>query len=98
LSGRRTCSVCGKGYHINFDKPAQAGICDLCGGSLIQRDDDTELTVVNRLKVYEEQTSSLKVFFKEAGLLHSIDGSGQISEIQQQICLIIEAGGVGDHS
>ena len=98
LSGRRTCPSCGKSFHIIYDKPEKDGVCDLCGAFLIQRDDDSEHTVIKRLKVYEEQTSSLKAYFKELGILHSISGSGVIGDIQAQICLIIDSGGIGDHS
>lgn len=89
LSGRRTCPACGKGYHIIYDKPEREGICGSCSTQLIQRDDDSEQTVVNRLEVYEQQTSSLKSYFNDLGLLHNISGSGPISEIQSKICSII---------
>jgi len=98
LSGRRACPSCGKGYHVIYDKPLQEGVCDSCGSTLIQRDDDSEQTVVNRLKVYEQQTSSLKSYFKDLGLLCSVSGSGSIADIQSQICSIIDAGGIGDRS
>lgn len=98
LSGRRACPSCGKGYHVIYDKPAQDGICDSCGTALVQRDDDSELTVVNRLKVYEQQTSSLKSYFQDLGLLSSVSGSGSIGDIQSKICAIIDKGGIGDHS
>lgn len=98
LSGRRTCSSCGKGFHVIYDKPQRDGICDSCGADLIQRDDDTESTVIKRLKVYEDQTAALKIYFNDLGLLHSVLGSGPISEIQLQISSIIESGGLGDNS
>jgi len=98
LSGRRTCTSCGKGFHVIFDKPKRDGICDSCGAELIQRDDDAESTVINRLKVYEEQTASLKSYFNDLGLLHTVSGSGSISEIQLNISSIIESGGLGDNS
>lgn len=98
LSGRRACPSCGKGYHIIYDKPAQDGICDSCGTSLVQRDDDSEQTVINRLKVYEQQTSSLKSYFQNLGLLCSVPGSGPIGDIQSKICAIIDKGGIGDRS
>jgi adenylate kinase len=98
LSGRRTCSACGKGYHIDYDKPQIEGICDVCGCSIVQRDDDTEITVINRLKVYEDQTASLKSYFNELGILYSVSGCGSISDIQLQISSIIDAGGLGDNS
>lgn len=98
LSGRRACPSCGKGYHIVYDKPANDGICDSCGTALVQRDDDSEQTVINRLKVYEQQTSSLKSYFQNLGLLCSVSGSGSISDIQLKICTIIDKGGIGDRS
>lgn len=98
LSGRRTCPACGKGYHVIYDKPVREGVCNSCGTILVQRDDDSEHTVINRLKVYEQQTSSLKLYFKDLGILYSVSGSGSISEIQSQISSIIDAGGIGDHT
>lgn len=98
LSGRRTCPSCGKGYHVLFAKPQQDGVCDSCGTHLVQRDDDVESTVICRLNVYEEQTASLKTYFNDLGLLYSVSGAGEISEIQAQIALIIDSGGIGDLS
>lgn len=98
LSGRRTCKACGRGFHVVFDKPKQTGLCDVCGGELIQRDDDTEVTVLNRLKVYEEQTSALKEYFSRSGLLHKVVGTGQIDLVQNNIFAILNSGGVGDCS
>ena len=97
LSGRRACSACGKGYHVLYNSPKVADTCDACGAALVQRADDAEETVTNRLKVYDEQTSALKSYFKELGLLHSVSGTGTIAEIQASIVSIIEAGGTGDH-
>jgi adenylate kinase len=98
LSGRRTCKSCGRGFHVIFDKPKQDGICDACGSELIQRDDDSEVTVVNRLRVYQEQTSSLKEYFSRSGLLHNVVGTGQIELVQDSISTILKSGGVGDRS
>ena len=97
LSGRRTCSACGKGFHIIYDPTRVDGICDLCGAALIQREDDTEQTVKNRLKVYDLQTAPLKAYYEMKGLLRHISGSGAIQDIQKQICSFID-GGMGDHS
>lgn len=98
LSGRRTCPACGRGFHILFDKPDREGVCNSCGTLLVQRDDDSEITVKNRLKVYEDQTSSLKFYFSDLGLLYSVSGCGSISDIQARISSIIDTGGVGDNS
>lgn len=96
LSGRRACSLCGKGYHVSFDPPKSVGVCDSCGGALVQRDDDQELTVKNRLSVYDQQTAPLKKYYECAGLLRHIDGSGSIQDIQRQIGVLLE-GQPGDH-
>lgn len=90
LSGRRACPSCGKVYHVNFDPPAREGLCDLCDVTLVQRDDDVENTVKNRLSVYDQMTSPLKAYYQCAGLLLSIDGSGSILDIQSQITLVLE--------
>jgi len=95
LSGRRACSSCGKGYHVVYDAPAVAGVCDVCGAALVQRDDDREETVRNRLNVYSQQTSPLKSYFEQCGLMRCIDGNGTIQDIQRQICTILE-GSTGD--
>ena len=97
LSGRRTCSACGKGYHITYDPPVCVNICDLCGSALIQREDDQERTIINRLAVYAQQTAPLKDFYEQAGLLRRIDGSASIKEIQLQIRSLLE-GWLCDHS
>lgn len=98
LSGRRTCPACGKGFHILYDKPQREGVCDSCDTNLVQRDDDSESTVINRLKVYDDQTSSLKSYFKDLGIISSVTGTGSIADIQSKISTIIETGGTGDHS
>lgn len=96
LSGRRTCSSCGKGYHIVNAAPKVAEICDVCGAVLLQRDDDRVETIKNRLSVYEQQTAPLKAYYDAEGLLRHIDASGSIAEIQQQIELLLE-GRSGDN-
>ena len=85
LSGRRTCPSCGKGYHIVNDPPKFDGKCDSCHLQLVQRVDDKEETILNRLAVYDMQTSPLKAYYEQLGLLRHIDGSGSIQDIQLQI-------------
>ena len=97
LSGRRTCAACGKGYHVVNNPPKIANICDVCGGALVQRDDDQEHTVKNRLNVYDQQTSPLKSYYEQSGLLRHIKGCGSIVDIQQQIGKLLDGGKV-DHS
>jgi len=96
LSGRRTCSSCGKGFHISFDPPQMSGFCDSCNAPLIQRDDDTEDTVRNRLSVYDQMTAPLKKYYESLGLLRHVDGCGSIIGIQRQIESLLE-GVAGDH-
>jgi len=85
LSGRRTCSACGKGFHIVYAQPKADGVCDHCGAKLLQRDDDRKETVINRLAVYDQQTSPLKNYYADCGVLRHIDGTLSIQDIQQQI-------------
>jgi len=98
LSGRRTCQSCGKGFHILYNKPELEGVCNNCNSKLVQRDDDSEETVINRLRVYELQTSALKSYFSVLGILYNIAGSGSIDQIQSNISAVLDTGGVGDRS
>lgn len=85
LSGRRSCKDCGKGYHLKFDPPSADGVCAVCGGVLMQRDDDREDTVRNRLNVYESQTAPLKEYYQAKQVLRPVVGTGSIADIQQRI-------------
>jgi len=76
LSLRRTCADCGAIFHLITHKPQEEGICDLCGGKLIQRKDDSPQVVEHRLKVYQEYTSPLINFYKTNGNLITIDSRG----------------------
>jgi adenylate kinase len=77
IAGRRSCGGCGKLYNVTFDPPKADGVCDVCGGELIQRADDNEETVRNRLAVYEEQTAPLVGYYSERGLLRNAFGGGK---------------------
>lgn len=85
LAGRRMCKGCGAGYHVEFTPPPADGRCGKCGGEIYQRDDDSEATVLNRLKVYHEQTSPLVKWYGDKGLLRPVEGQGQVEEIQARI-------------
>jgi adenylate kinase len=85
LTGRRTCRNCGAMYHLSFDPPTKEGVCNKCGGKLYQRDDDKEETIKARLKVYEEQTAPLIAYYKNTGLLRTIQGVGAPEKIFQEI-------------
>ncbi len=73
MTGRRVCRNCGKIYHIKYMKPKVEGVCDVCGGEIYQRDDDKEETVIKRFKVYHTQTAPLIGYYKERGILLTID-------------------------
>jgi len=81
LSGRWICRQCQTPYHILFSPPAKEGVCDLCGGELYQRDDDKPETVRARLRVYHQQTAPLIDYYRQAGLLVEVDGTGDIETV-----------------
>ncbi|MBE6754527.1 MAG: adenylate kinase [Ruminococcaceae bacterium] len=90
LSGRRVCETCGSSYHLDHKKPAVEGVCDKCGGTLIQRKDDKPETICERLKVYHEQTEPLKAYYKEKGKLCEVDGSRAIEAITAEALAFLE--------
>lgn len=81
LTGRRVCKKCGASYHIVNIPPKKEGVCDICGGPLIQRDDDNAETAANRIEVYEEQTRPLVDYYKKAGNLVLIDGTTGLEKV-----------------
>ncbi|SDZ31319.1 Adenylate kinase [Proteiniborus ethanoligenes] len=83
--GRRVCKDCGATYHIKFNLPKAEGKCDVCGGELHQRKDDTEETVSKRIEVYLEQTKPLINYYEEKGILINIDGKQDIDKVFQDI-------------
>ena len=90
LSGRRACGECGKGYHVESEPPQKEGICDQCGGRLIQREDDKSETVKKRLEVYQEKTAPLKDYYHRTGILKTQEGKGDIQSIFRNVCRLIE--------
>lgn len=72
MGGRRVCSGCGAPYHVKARPPKREGVCDSCGGSLVQRDDDRPETVRQRLEVYHTETEPLKGFYEGKGLLSPV--------------------------
>ena len=89
MTGRRVCPSCGASYHIKFNPPTNDGKCDLCGSDVIQRKDDTEETVKERLDVYENQTQPLIDFYKNKKQLSVVDGTQAINEVFESICKIL---------
>lgn len=84
LSGRRTCRVCGRVWHLDFDPPTVEAVCDQCGGELFQRDDDREETIRHRLEVYVEQTAPLIDFYADQGNLVGLDATGPVEDVTQR--------------
>jgi adenylate kinase len=83
--GRRVCKDCGQTYHMTYNRPSKEGICDKCNGELIQRKDDTEETVLNRISVYQEQTEPLIEYYTKKGIIVNIDGEKPITEVSKDI-------------
>ncbi|MEW9672421.1 adenylate kinase [Ammoniphilus sp. 3BR4] len=85
LTGRRICKPCGASYHLAFNPPVQAGICDKCGGELHQRDDDNEQTVATRLDINIEQSATLLAYYQQKGLVRNLDGQQEIAKVFSDI-------------
>jgi len=90
LTGRRVCPECGASYHVEFAPPEEAGVCDECGAELEQRDDDTEETVRERLRVYEENTAPVVEHYREEGVLVEVDGEGTPDEVFENIVDVVD--------
>ena len=91
LTGRRTCKSCGSGYHVNFQPPKTVGKCDKCGGELVQRNDDVESVIRERLGVYSAQTAPLLDYYEKSGKLRKISGVGSLEEITRRITNALKA-------
>lgn len=85
LSGRLICRVCQSTYHRDFKPPKQSEQCDVCGGELIQRDDDNEKTIRARLKTFHRQTRPLIEFYRKQALLAEVDGEGDVDAIHARL-------------
>ena len=92
MSGRRVCAKCGTPFHVVNNPPKAEGVCDACGGELIQRADDKAETVRHRLEVYHEETEPLKSFYEARGVLDLVPGDlGTIEETTAAIMKVLEA-------
>jgi adenylate kinase len=89
LCGRRTCTGCGAMYHVKFNPPKAEGKCDKCGTALIQRDDDKEETIKNRLANYNKATAPLLDYYRNTGKIRSVMASGEIDAIYAGIVKIL---------
>lgn len=92
ISGRFTCAACGEGYHDEFKRPAQAGVCDKCGGTAFtRRADDKAETVRERLKAYHDQTAPLIAHYDRANVLHRIDAMADIPDVARALQALVGA-------
>ena len=91
VSGRRVCVACGATYHIDYKKPMADGVCDKCGDTLVQRKDDHPDTVIQRLKVYHEQTEPLKTYYGAQGKLFEVEGQEELEDTTRLVQKAVEA-------
>ena len=89
MSGRRVCPDCGASYHVVAVPPKAEGVCDKCGGKLIQRKDDAPETVKSRLEVYHKETEPLKAFYAERGLLKTVENQPTVEANSQAILRVL---------
>lgn len=85
LSGRRVCKACGTGFHLTAMPPQKAGVCDKCGGELVQRKDDEAESIQERLRVYAANTQPLIDWYQKKGLLKNIDASPAPAEVLKEL-------------
>ncbi|CAA9551133.1 MAG: Adenylate kinase [uncultured Thermomicrobiales bacterium] len=89
LAGRRVCKRCGAVYHVEFNPPRADGVCDRCGGEVVQREDDTAEAVTKRLEIYFKQTEPLLAYYEERGLVAAVDGDRPIEAVTEAIVAAI---------
>jgi adenylate kinase len=85
LCGRRVCSSCGAIFHVTGNPPRTEGVCDLCSGPIILRDDDREEVIRHRLSVYHKDTAPLAEYYEKSGLLHSVDAGGTFDAVKSHL-------------
>jgi len=90
LTGRRVCDECGATFHVKFNPPKEEGVCDDCGGELIQREDDTEDTVRERLRVYRENTEPVVEHYRDEGVLVEVSGEGTPDDVFENLRDVVE--------
>ena len=96
LSGRRTCADCGKSYHIVYNPPKKEGVCDVCGGELTQRSDESEEAVQVRIDTYNKQTKPLIDYYTMLGELTNVDGNQSMDEVAEEIYKVLEKAGLSE--
>lgn len=89
ISGRLSCRKCNSIYHSTSRPPRQENVCDACGGPLFHRQDDNEETILNRMRVYNEETRPVIDFYRKAGLLHAVNGARDAESIFADIVALL---------
>jgi adenylate kinase len=91
VSGRFSCATCGTGYHDTFKRPKVEGVCDVCGGtSFVRRKDDNAETVKARLDAYDAQTAPLLPYYRDRGILRSVDGMAPIEAVTAELATVLD--------
>ena len=90
MSGRRACLSCGATYHLEHIPPKKDGVCDKCGKELVLRSDDKPETVLNRLKIYHDQTQPLIEYYTQKGVLYTVNGTVDMKDVFASIVSILE--------
>lgn len=91
MAGRRACLGCGGTYHLKYIPTKIEGICDVCAGELVLREDDKPETVIKRLEIYHEQTQPLIEYYKTRGVLEEVDGTKDMAEVFDEIVKVLGA-------
>jgi adenylate kinase len=95
ISGRRSCPDCKAVYHLESVPPKAEGMCDVCGTSLVQRNDDKPETIESRLAVYQEQTAPLIEYYRARHILVELDGAGLVADVQDRLVALLAQPRVG---
>jgi adenylate kinase len=90
LSARRVCPSCGSVFNLLTTPPRKEGVCDSCGGGLTQRPDDVEDTIQKRFQIYQQETSGIKHFYRNKGILAEVDGEGDMESVHRRIAEYLE--------
>ncbi len=91
LSGRRTCMGCGATYHVDHNPPASEGVCDRCGGDVVQREDDREETVRARIETYHRDTAAVLPWLSERVAISTVDGTQGIDDVKHAVLAALDA-------
>jgi adenylate kinase len=91
LTGRRICRACGAVYHLTTRPSEKAGVCDIDGGELYQRADDSEATILNRLEVYEKQTAPLIAYYGQQGVIRDVEAGGHADTTTALVLAVLKA-------